>query len=115
MDTPFDCQTCGACCVSPWHSLGYVRLDQADVERLRTTGLPIITQEQPGWDGVPEQLVRLGTRQDRRERRVCVALGGAAGDHCSCGVYGLRPDACRRYEAGSSLCRSARQRLGLPV
>ena len=113
MDAPFDCQTCGACCLSPWDAVGYVRLDDIDARRLASVGLPVITEEQPGWDGAPETLLRLGTTRDDRRQRACAALGGTAGERCSCGVYDLRPDACRRFEAGSGLCRAARRGLGL--
>src|SRR5687767_197903 len=113
MDAPFDCQSCGACCLSPWDAVGYVRLNDGDVDRLASTGLPVIAEEQPGWDGEPEPLCRLATVHDERRQRVCVALGGTAGEHCSCGVYEVRPDACRRFEAGSALCRAARRGLGL--
>jgi uncharacterized protein len=113
VDTPFDCQTCGACCLSPWDGLGYVRLEETDVERLAPTALPVVRQEQPGWGDETELLIRLQTVRDRHERRACVALAGCAGERCSCGVYDVRPDACRRFEAGSSLCRAARRRVGL--
>ena len=115
MSTPYDCQSCGACCLSPWEAEGYVRLHDLDVERLRGTGLSILLEEQPGWDEQPEELVRLSTQLDKQGRRACVALAGCAGRSCACSIYDQRPDPCRRFEVGSLLCRQARQRLGLPV
>jgi Fe-S-cluster containining protein len=45
----------------------------------------------------------------------CVALEGELGGQCGCTVYEDRPAVCRRSEAGSELCREARDRAGLPV
>lgn len=109
----YDCQTCGACCNSPWTGAGYVTLCDIDLERLRPTGLPVVHQIQ-GYGDPPEVIAKLGTKFDALGRRVCMALDGRAGRNCSCSVYDRRPDACRRFEVGGELCRTARRRLGLP-
>ena len=110
----YDCQTCGACCASHWNGDGYVRLYDMDLARLDGMGLPILQQEQ-GYGDPPEVIPKLGTRFDDHGQRVCVAFQGSIGGACACGVYEQRPEACRRFESGSTLCREARQRFGLPL
>jgi len=115
-ETPpsYDCQTCGCCCASPSPGASYVKLDDADIDRLRGTGLPIL--EFPVQDADPPQMERaLPTKNDPHGTKVCVALNGCAGGANSCSVYELRPGACRTFEVGGLCCRLARERFGLPV
>lgn len=109
----YDCQSCGACCFSPWTGDGYVRLYNLDLGRLGGR-FPAVYQEQ-GYGEPPEVIPKLGTRIDEHGGRVCVAFEGRGGARCACGIYPSRPEPCRRFEAGGRLCREARQRLGLPV
>ena len=102
----YDCQTCGACCWAPGDTEYYVPLEPADVARLQPLGLPMRLK--------PDGTASLGTRALADGRRVCVAFGGVPGQPCTCTIYADRPDACRRYEVGGPLCRTARQWLGLP-
>ncbi len=115
-ETPraYDCQACGACCATHGESDAYVRLTALDLDRLRGTGLPVIEVAEGDGDDL-EVLPRLGTKLDTQGRRVCVGLAGELGRTCACAVYELRPMACRMFEAGSLLCRLARQERGLPV
>jgi Fe-S-cluster containining protein len=69
----------------------------------------------PRGGASPERAPYLATKLLDGGRRVCVALDGAPGECCACTVYADRPEACRRYEVGGTLCRSARQWLGLPT
>jgi Fe-S-cluster containining protein len=114
MDMPFkyDCQKCGACCTSPWTGEGYVRLYDSDKIQLQGTRLRFIQEECPGEDP-SEPIFKLSTKLDERGNRICLALGGSAGKDCACQIYSIRPLACRRFEVGGTLCREARQRLGL--
>jgi hypothetical protein len=87
---------------------GYVPLEAADVARLGRHRLPIVD--------VPSAASRvpyLATRVGSSGRPVCVALEGEPGGACACTVYEDRPEACRRYEVGGALCRSARLLLGI--
>ena len=111
MTATFDCQTCGACCFSPWTGDGYVRLYEIDIERLLPTGLPVVFQTQEN----SETITKLGTRPANKGLRACVGFAGGLGRSCSCTIYELRPEACRHFEVGGALCREARQRAGLPV
>lgn len=113
MSDVYDCQTCGACCFSPWTGDGYVRLYDIDLERLRESGLPVIHQEQGG--DPPEVVPKLGTKIVDPGSRGCVAFEGRLGESCTCGIYELRPEACRKFPPGGALCKQARQRMGLPV
>lgn len=110
----YDCLTCGACCATPSPAKAYVRLDDADIDRLRGTGLPILEIAVQDADP-PETQRALPVKPDPRGTRVCVALNGCAGGANACSVYVRRPSACRTFEVGGYFCREARQRFGLPV
>ena len=110
----YDCQTCGACCQSPWTGDGYVTLYEIDLVRLAGSGLPIIEQDQSYGDS-PDVILKLSTRIDDRGRRMCMAFSGTIGESSACAIYDHRPEACRHFEIGGSLCRDKRRQLGLPV
>jgi Fe-S-cluster containining protein len=92
-----------------------VLLYEPDRERIRALGLPIVRLEQPGEADQMEVLQLLGTRRDDQGLRICTAFTGSVGQACACGIYADRPDLCRKFEAGDTLCRAARQKAGLPV
>ena len=109
----YDCQTCGACCHSPWSGEGYVTVYDSDIERLKPTGLPIL-YIQEGADP-PQYIAKLPTRLTDAGQRTCIAFAQTSDHQCTCTIYEHRPQACRKFEAGSDLCRDARQRLGFAV
>src|SRR3954465_1387008 len=109
----YDCQTCGACCHSPWTGEGYVTVYDSDIERLRPTGLAIL-YIQEGSDP-PVYTPKLPTRVNDAGQRTCIAFAQTAADQCTCTIYEHRPQACRKFEAGTVLCKQARKRLGFPV
>lgn len=111
MTSVFDCQICGACCLSPWTGEGYVRLYPEDLARLSEDALPVF-REESDWDG-PEGIVKLGTKRDAGGLRSCAAFEGGAAGPCSCSIYERRPNLCRQFEPGSELCLEARRRVGL--
>src|SRR5438876_972247 len=96
-EVAYDCQTCGACCYSPWTGDGYVRLYDIDLDRLDGSGLSIILQDQGELGDLEEVLPKLGTGFDDQGRRTCIAFRGLAGKQCSCTIYADRPEACRRF------------------
>ncbi|TCJ11503.1 YkgJ family cysteine cluster protein [Parasulfuritortus cantonensis] len=99
----YDCQSCGACCCSPWTGDGYVRLYEHDVERLLDTAAAVVMQRQ--GDGEPAEFVaKLATRIEPDGRRVCVAFAGRLSGPCACTVYPVRPEACRRFFPGDGPC-----------
>ena len=110
MNREFDCQACGACCVSPYSGDAYVALDESEAARLALAQLPVILQRQGG--DTPEYLPKLGTKPSADAMNVCVALGGIVGSTCFCGIYEGRPNACRQFEVGGKACREARRRVG---
>src|SRR5688572_13354927 len=110
MNREFDCQSCGACCVSPYSGDAYVALDDREATRLTLAHLPVILQRQGG--DPPEFLPRLGTKLGANATNVCAAFGGIVRSMCFCGIYEERPNACRQFEAGGKACREARQRIG---
>lgn len=111
-DPLYDCQTCGACCASPWTGEGYALLYPNDVARLDGLGLPVFQMTQGDGD---DAITLLGTRVDGQARRVCVAFGGEVGGACACTVYEARPAVCRDVEPGDGACRDSRRRFGLPI
>lgn len=109
MNREFDCQTCGACCVSPYTGEAYVALSDSEATRVALARLPVILQRQGG--DPPEFLPRLGTKLDATATKVCAALGGVVGSQCFCSIYEERPSACRQFEVGGRECREARRRM----
>lgn len=104
----FDCQKCGACCAH------FANEDLSDIGR-RGRGIFIADDD---TNGLPPSLVieyGLTYAVDKwlRARKVgehwqCKALTGQIGQSCSCSVYEKRPETCRKFEAGSMPCRTAR-------
>ena len=94
MDNEPDCRTCGACCSMRW-SWPVLRRDRADA-----VGIPAWMQRR--------DYPLLCSNGDR-----CVALCGRVGALTWCGIYEVRPDACRRFSPGSALCLEARAKHGL--
>jgi Fe-S-cluster containining protein len=108
METGYDCQRCGACCVDPFGGEGYVFLGAQEAKRMRRLGLAVVR----AWDGS-----FLGTRARPADggRRTCVAFRGEVGGGCGCSIYDGRPSNCQQFEVGSRECRDARRSAGLPV
>jgi Fe-S-cluster containining protein len=111
MTREFDCQTCGACCVSPYTGDAYVALDESEASRLTLALLPVVFQRQGG--DPPEYLPKLGTKLTADDTKVCVAFEGEIRSTCGCGIYEARPNVCRQLEVGGKACREARRRIGL--
>ena len=111
MNPEFDCRACGACCVSPYTGDAYVALDDSEAARLALEQVPVIFQRQGG--DPPEYVPKLGTKLNADATNVCAALGGIVGSECFCGIYQVRPKACRQFEVGGKACREARRRIGL--
>ena len=47
----YDCQQCGACCISPSVAYGYVRLAGLESMRLNHLGLPVIAEQRTMYLG----------------------------------------------------------------
>ena len=102
----FDCQTCGACCISDVPtSPRYVQLVEADLKRLPAKYLLEI---------IPPRLNNiwsyegLGVDRDHLDGPACVAFRGRAGDNCQCDMYEDRPKICREFESGGNKCLEVR-------
>lgn len=103
----YDCQRCGACCLSQRAEPGYVELTAAEAKRLAVS-LPLVvvagkhflgTESYDGPGGV----------------NACSGFSGAPGFPCACHLYDERPQKCRDFEMGSAACRTARLHAGLPI
>jgi Fe-S-cluster containining protein len=109
-ESTYDCQECGACCVSQevFSGSAYVYLTRDESKQMKRLGLSVVqvsgeshlgTRARAGGDG----------------RSVCVAFRGEVGGRCGCTVYQGRPRECRRFQVGGSWCKEARAEAGLPV
>ncbi len=93
----YDCQSCGACCSHKW-SWPVLRRDRSDA-----TGIPA--------DYLRTDYPLLKTDPCGR----CIALRGEVGRGVACAIYEHRPNACRSFQPGSTLCLEARQSQNLPT
>jgi len=99
-----DCRTCGACCANsrPNRQENYIDYVQVlDRDRLRKW--PQVLHRFTVVNRAGETHLRLVGRQQR-----CAALEGVIGSEVSCGIYELRPRACRIVKAGSNECLARR-------
>ena len=95
--TATDCLSCGACCREAYDT---VEVDDDD---------PVV--------GRHPELVRrgpFGRLNLLREGPRCACLLAQRGVY-TCAIYEERPRTCRDLEVGGEACRTARQRVGLPV
>jgi hypothetical protein len=88
-----DCEECGACCRD-----NKVVLEPEDFERFAAGGRPELAKPPFARKDGKRVVLRLLRSRD------CRHLGA---DH-RCGIYALRPDACRIFPAGSESCLYSR-------
>jgi uncharacterized protein len=102
---PYDCQSCGACCIVAGPVGVYP--DDTQVPRHLTASVRRVI----GFASyeADEGVRRMASDATGR----CRALKGTPGDNCRCGIYERRPRVCRRFEAGSDDCQESRYRYGL--
>jgi len=102
----YDCVKCGACCVSDYDAPDYAHVSTEEAEEFWTRDLDSLLYEERTY-GAPA--LSMKTRYDPQGNCRCAALSGTVGKQVSCSVYDIRPNVCRRFEAGSSVCDSARK------
>src|SRR5262245_39604363 len=107
MEPPYDCQSCGACCVDYFGTPGYIQLAEGEPGRMRRLGLPVVE-----WCG--QTLLGTGPHDGPGGDTGAAAFGGAVGRACAGSLHPERPGACREFEVGRGGCRFARQEAGLP-
>lgn len=95
--TAADCLACGACCRE-----GYDTVEVDDDDPVVELHPELVS---PGPFG------RLNLRRDGPR---CACLLVASGVY-TCRIYQDRPTTCRDLQVGSPACRTARERVGLPV
>ena len=104
--SPFDCQSCGACCCNTPRNVEAKFSDYIEVDKSER-----LYQEER------ELLKKLGTRNKDGvfhlkligEEQRCIALEGDLGIEVTCGIYKYRPGGCKRVEAGDDECLKARR------
>ena len=111
MSEKFDCQACGACCLSSSWGSGrevFVDVSDEDAERIEAKKPGLLVPLRPqGWYFNPNRFA-MRIKNDAHGR--CAALRGRVGEKVSCTVYKVRPEACRTFEPGSDECLDARAR-----
>ncbi|HEY6727557.1 MAG TPA: YkgJ family cysteine cluster protein [Polyangiaceae bacterium] len=93
-----DCRECGVCCRGRPGTVLVEARDQELWERHRR--LDLVERLAPGHFSLPA----LPTRSDGQ----CLYQGTPEHPH-DCSIYGLRPQACRDFTAGSAACLAARR------
>jgi Fe-S-cluster containining protein len=101
--TDAQCGSCGSCC-GPYESqAGWPDLTRADVARLTDYEFKhYVTTEDTFFPA-------LRTKMTAHHVLVCRFLKGEVGEKVSCAIYDRRPDACRKFPAGSVMCREFRR------
>jgi Fe-S-cluster containining protein len=89
--------------------MSYVYLDRREARQLRGLGLPVLQA------ALGDYYLELQPHEGAGGCPACTALQGKVGEQCECVIYENRPTVCRNFEAGSDLCREAREQAGLPV
>ena len=102
----YDCQRCGACCVSDFESVDYVHVSLEEAEAFWEQDLGNLLYEERTY-GSPALSLR--TASDSCGNCRCIALAGTVGKSVSCSVYEIRPKVCRSFEPGTDVCDYARQ------
>jgi len=105
-DKVFDCQSCGACCVSDFDAPDYVYVSDEESDLLCKKRFAAWIYEERTY-GKPALSMR--TRRDEQSNCRCIALQGTVGEQVSCAIYDLRPEGCRKFEPGSAVCETARR------
>jgi Fe-S-cluster containining protein len=90
----YDCQSCGACCSHKW-------------------SWPVLKKDRSDAGNIPNDLVREEYPLMKTIGNRCTALIGSVGSFTACSIYHDRPSACRKFKAGSDLCKEARVAAGL--
>ena len=103
----YDCQTCGACCCNPDENRAEGFVDYVEVRRRE----PLARDR-----ALARRLTVInsaGQRHMKLKGDRCAALTGTLGRSVSCTIYELRPQGCRRVEAGGRRCLQYRKERGI--
>ena len=92
-----DCQRCGACCRHAYDLVEVARREPVTVRHPQLV----------------EQKGKLLQLRRNPELKRCAALAGPPEGPYSCTIYSDRPNTCREFTAGTSVCVTARRRVGL--
>jgi len=99
--TPFDCQSCGACCAAFRVSFYWAEADDAPGGTVPAALTRPVSPHLRCMAGTEAKPVR------------CVALAGEVGGRVACGIYAQRSSTCRSVEPGDGQCLKARAMWGL--
>jgi Fe-S-cluster containining protein len=102
----YDCQSCGACCISDFDAVDYVHLLEEDLARLTPEEIKTYVYTEQTF-GSPQSSMK--TAYDDQGNCRCKALKGTVGKNVSCAIYDRRPNVCRNFEPEVNICDYARQ------
>lgn len=100
IDGPFDCRSCGACCIAAGPVA--VAPDDVQVPRRRTRSV----RRMIGFASFDADDGVRCMAHDRDGR--CAALKGRPGTSVACAIYDRRPTVCATFQPGGKHCRDAR-------
>ena len=102
----YDCQNCGACCVSDFDAVDYVHLTEDDLDRLNTEEHDKFVYTEATYG---RTMCSMKTKYDPAGNCRCAALEGKVGEQVSCGIYDRRPSVCRKFQPETVECDYARK------
>lgn len=107
------CTECGACCCPPGEKEHpYVELLHADMVRLGVYGKRFIARKQGATENTSgfflKALPPTNPQFNGRNNLRCPFFNGEVGQRCECGIYELRPRACREHLPGDHFCLQLR-------
>lgn len=108
----YDCQACGACCVSlETESDGIATVTDEDLARMspRTRRLHVLQENGRSPETKTKMLAQRSGLAAGLRVCACSAFSGNLFVKTSCSIYEERPAVCRTFEPGSVRCRRARE------
>jgi uncharacterized protein len=98
-----DCARCGSCCYGDEMWIHVMAADDVVLGDDNVERLTVLTEHGRGYR----------SRSMKMVAGRCIALRDDLGDgRPGCSIYGIRPDICRTFCAGSPDCQAARRRRG---
>jgi len=114
--TADDCRACGACCVAATdggdvEAHGYADMSPKDVARVSSHVHRQLLKIHVGG----ETYYSTKAKKLPTGHHACQYLRGTPTDRCSCSIYDTRPDVCRHFRVGGSVCKDARRAMNLDL
>ena len=92
--------------MSDYDAEDYVHLNQEDLARLTPQERRFFVYTDTTYGSSQHSMQ---TAYDKADNCRCKALEGKVGERVICSIYENRPDVCRKFEPGPSVCDYARR------